>query len=229
MGGPGPGLPPVGRRGPGHRHHRPHREGARRTRAEGAAASAVRLGVQPRHPRYRPVGEDRRRPRLGGTRLAAGRRTKGHRDGAPGAGGMRPHSDREGSKPGRRSGASGRCFTTRSATPSSRATSPPTRSTASSGPPPLSRRASTAASWSAPPRPGTSWRPSGSSATGERTWKPSAPACTTPRCARRRRSCSARVTCTCPPRGGAGSSWPPPRPGRARPGPTTAPPARNAA
>ena len=41
-------------------------------------------------------------------------------------------------RPGRRSGASGRCSTTPSATPSSRATSPPTRSTASSGPPPPS-------------------------------------------------------------------------------------------
>ena len=33
--------------------------------------------------------------------------------------------------------------------------------------------------------------------TGERTWKPSTPACTTPRCGPRRRSCSARPTCTC--------------------------------
>src|ERR1035441_10049672 len=57
-------------------------------------------------------------------------------------------------RPGRRSGASGRCSTTRSATPSSRATSRPTRSTASSGPPPPSPRASTGGSWSAPPRPG---------------------------------------------------------------------------
>ena len=48
---PGPGLPPVGRRGAGHRHHRPFREGAGRARGQGAAAGAVRLGVQPRHPR----------------------------------------------------------------------------------------------------------------------------------------------------------------------------------
>src|ERR1035441_8282318 len=41
------------------------------------------------------------------------------------------------------SGASGRCSTTPSATPSNRATFPPTRSTASSGPPPPSPRAST--------------------------------------------------------------------------------------
>jgi integrase len=54
---PRPGLPPVGRRGPGHRHHRPHDEGAGRARAEGAAAGAVRLGVQPRHPRHQPAPE----------------------------------------------------------------------------------------------------------------------------------------------------------------------------
>jgi hypothetical protein len=30
-----PGPPPVGRRGPGHRHHRPHREGSRRARSGG--------------------------------------------------------------------------------------------------------------------------------------------------------------------------------------------------
>ena len=58
------------------------REGAGRARGQGAAAGAVRLGVQPRHPRQRPAGEDRRRPRLGRARLAAGRRTGGHRDGA---------------------------------------------------------------------------------------------------------------------------------------------------
>ena len=49
-------------------------------------------------------------------------------------------------RPGRRNGASGRCSTTRSATPSSRATCRPTRSTASSGPPPPSPRASTGGS-----------------------------------------------------------------------------------
>ena len=41
-------------------------------------------------------------------------------------------------RPGRPSGASGRCSTTPSATPSNSATSPPTRSTGSSGPPPPS-------------------------------------------------------------------------------------------
>ena len=48
---PRPGLPPVGRRGPGHRHGRPDRQGEGRARAQGAAPGAVRLGVQPRHPR----------------------------------------------------------------------------------------------------------------------------------------------------------------------------------
>ncbi len=52
---------------------------------------------------------------------------------------------------------------------------------------------------------------------------------TTRRCARRRRSCSARPTCTCRRPGGDGSSLRPRLPGRARPGPTRAPPARNAA
>jgi hypothetical protein len=61
------------------------------------------------------------------------------------------------------------------------------------------------------------------------TWKPSSPACTTRPCARRRRSCSARPTSTCRRVDGAGSSWPPRRPGQARPGPTTAPRGRNAA
>ena len=55
VGQPRPGLPPVGRRGPGHRHRRPFREGAGRARGQGAAAGAVRLGVQPRHPRQRPA------------------------------------------------------------------------------------------------------------------------------------------------------------------------------
>jgi hypothetical protein len=93
---PSPGLPPLGRRGPGHRHHRPHHEGARRTRAEGAAKGAVRLGVQPRHPRPGPAAGDRRRPRLGRTCLPAGRRVGGHGDRAAGAGCLRPHPDGEG-------------------------------------------------------------------------------------------------------------------------------------
>ncbi len=46
MGEPSPSLPPVDRRGPGHRHDRPQREGAGRPRAEGAAAGTFRLGVQ---------------------------------------------------------------------------------------------------------------------------------------------------------------------------------------
>jgi hypothetical protein len=62
------------------------------------------------------------------------------------------------------------------------------------------------------PAPGTCWPPSADSAAGERTWKRSTPACTTPPCAPRRRSCSARVTCTCRRRDGGGSSWPPPPP-----------------
>ena len=51
------GLAPLGRRGTGHRHHRPHRQRARRTGCEGAAAGAVQLGVQPRHPPARPAPE----------------------------------------------------------------------------------------------------------------------------------------------------------------------------
>jgi hypothetical protein len=62
---------------------------------------------------------------------------------------------------GRPSGASGRCSTTPSATPSSKATFPPTRSTASSGPPPPSPPASTGGWWSARPRPAACWPPSG--------------------------------------------------------------------
>ena len=34
MGRPGPGLPPLGRRGPGHRHDRPVRQGAGRSRGQ---------------------------------------------------------------------------------------------------------------------------------------------------------------------------------------------------
>jgi hypothetical protein len=64
-------------------------------------------------------------------------------------------------RPGRPSGASGRCSATPSATPSSRATWPPTRSTGPSGRPPPSRRASTGGWWSAPPRPAACWPPSG--------------------------------------------------------------------
>jgi hypothetical protein len=71
---PGPGLPPVGRRGAGHRYGRPFREGEGRARAEGAAPGAVRLGVQPRHPRHRPAPRDRPRPRLGRPRLPAAQR-----------------------------------------------------------------------------------------------------------------------------------------------------------
>jgi Luciferase-like monooxygenase len=52
--------------------------------------------------------------------------------------------------------------------------------------------AATVGSSSAPPRPASSSPPSGDSATGERTWKRSAPACTTPPCDSRRPSCSAR-------------------------------------
>jgi ubiquinone/menaquinone biosynthesis C-methylase UbiE len=115
------------------------------------------------------------------------------------------------------------------ATPSNSAVWPPTPSTVSSGPPPPSPRPSTAGWWSAPPRPGTCWPPWPGSVTVERTWRRSTPACTTPRSARLRRSCSASPTCTCRRRAGAGSSWPPPPPGPARPGLTTAPPARSAA
>ena len=71
VGGPGPGLPPLGRRGAGHRHRRADRQGEGRARAQGAAAGAVRLGVQPRHPRARPAARDRPRPGLGRPRLAA--------------------------------------------------------------------------------------------------------------------------------------------------------------
>ena len=91
----GPGLPPLGRRGPGHRHHRPHRQGTRRARGQGAAAGAVRLGVQPGHPRHRPAARDRRRPRLGRAGLAARRRAGGHRHRAARAGRLRPQPHRQ--------------------------------------------------------------------------------------------------------------------------------------
>ena len=92
---PRPGLAPVGRRGPGHRHHRPQQEGAGRPRAEGAAAGAVRLGVQPRHPRHHPAAPHRRRPRLGRARLAPGHRPGRHRDRAAGAGRLRHDPGRQ--------------------------------------------------------------------------------------------------------------------------------------
>jgi hypothetical protein len=60
--------------------------------------------------------------------------------------------------PGQPSGANGRCSTTPSATPSSRATSPPTPSIAFQWTTPPSPRASTGASSSAPHRPGTAGR-----------------------------------------------------------------------
>ena len=59
-------------------------------------------------------------------------------------------------RPGRPSGASGRCSTTPSATPSNSAASARTRSTGSSGPPPPSPRALTSGSSSALSRPGRS-------------------------------------------------------------------------
>ena len=158
---PGPGLPPVGRRGPGHRHHRPDRQGDGRARAQGAAPGAVRLGVQPRHPRHRPAARDRRRPRTGPTAPRCPSRAGRHRDGAAGAGRLRPHPDREGG--GRVDAAAQAVGVLQRARLRRRAGPPrrPTRSTASSGPPPPSPRASTAGSSSAPPRPGPCWPPSG--------------------------------------------------------------------
>jgi hypothetical protein len=61
----------------------------------------------------------------------------------------------------------------------------------------LTGKGSTGGSWSARPRPGTYWPPSGGCPSGGSTWRRSSPACTTPRCGPRRRSCSARATCTC--------------------------------
>jgi hypothetical protein len=63
---------------------------------------------------------------------------------------------------------------------------PPTLSTASSGPLPPSPRRWTGGSWSAPPRPGTYWLPSGACPAGGSIWQRSPPACTTPPCAPRR-------------------------------------------
>ena len=150
---PGPGLAPVGGRGPGHRHRRAHQQGAGRARAEGAAASAVRLGVQPRHPRHRPAARDRRRPRLGRTRLAARRRPGRHRDRAARAGRLRQDPDREAG--GRVDPAAQAVGVLQRPRLRGRAgpPAPPTRSTASSGPPPPSRPPSTGGSSSAPPRP----------------------------------------------------------------------------
>jgi len=87
---PGPGLPPLGRRSAGHRYGRPHREGEGRARAQGAAPGAVRLGVQPRHPRDRPAARDRPRTGLGRPRLAAGQRA-----GRPGHGAARARRVRQ--------------------------------------------------------------------------------------------------------------------------------------
>jgi hypothetical protein len=56
----------------------------------------------------------------------------------------------------------------------------------SSGPPPPSPRRWTGGWWSAAPRPGTCWPPSGACPAGGSTWKRSTPACTTPPCAPRR-------------------------------------------
>jgi hypothetical protein len=81
--------------GSGHRHHRPQQEGAGRPRPEGTAAGAVRLGVQPRHPRHHPAAPHRRRPRLGRTRLAPGHRPGRDRDRAAGAGRLRHDPGRE--------------------------------------------------------------------------------------------------------------------------------------
>ena len=86
----GPGLPPLGRRGAGDRYRRPHRQGEGRARAEGAAPGAVRLGVQPRHPRDRPAARDRPCPGLGRPRLPAAQRA-----GRPGHGAARARRVRQ--------------------------------------------------------------------------------------------------------------------------------------
>ena len=138
VGEPRPGLAPVGRRGPGHRHHRPHREGAGRARPEGAAAGAVRLGVQPRHPRHHPAAPRSPPPSTGPNAP----RSRSPSWKTPRLCGWRwppaPRPWPASRRPGRPSGASGRCSTTPSATPSNSGPSARTRSTGSSGPPPPS-------------------------------------------------------------------------------------------
>ena len=109
-----------------------------------------------------------------------------HRDGAAGAGRLRPHPGRQAG--GRVDPAAQAVGVLQRARLRRRAGPPrrPTRSTASSGPPPPSPRASTGGSWSAPPRPGPCSPRSGDCLTGGGTWKRSTPACTTPPCAPRR-------------------------------------------
>ena len=226
---PGPGLPPVGRRGPGHRHHRPHREGAGRARAEGAAAGAVRLGVQPRHPRHRPAARDRRRPRLGRTRLAARRRAGRHGHRAARAGRLRPQPHREA---GGRVDAAAQAVGVLQRPRLRRRAGPPALQPGRPHPVDHPRRrpdAWTGGSWSAPPRPGPAGRRPGPVRPGRApgsvlrlpVLRRAAPL--GGRHAPRERPAPAEE--------GLGKD----RPGRlrlprrARPGPTTAPPARNAA
>ena len=177
-----------------------------------------------------PAAPHRRRPRLGRARLAPGHRPGRHRERAAGAGRLR-HD------PGRQAG--GRVDPAAQAVGvlqrprlrrRTRAASAPTRSTGSSGPPPPSPRAWTGGSWSAPPRPGRSWPPSGGWGSGERTWKAFF-ACLYYAALRPSEAVMLREADLHLPKTGWG------RivlvglrvPGRARPGPTRAPPARNAA
>jgi len=150
-----PGLPPVGRRGPGHRHHRPQRQGAGRARAEGAAAGRC----SPGRSSPPPATSTRRRRSPPPSIVPNAPRCRSPSWKTPPPCGSRwppaPAPSPASWRPGRPSGASGRCSTTRSATLWSRATSRPIRSTASSGPLLPSPRALTAGSWSAPLRPGS--------------------------------------------------------------------------
>ena len=106
---------------------------------------------------------------------------------------------------------------------------PPAPSARSSGKPPKSPRPSTAARSPAPPRRGSSSKPSAGKGRAASTWKRSSPACTTRRCAPPKRSRCAKPTASSPNAGGGGSTWPPPSPAPGPGGPTTAPAAKNAA
>jgi len=184
-------LAPVSRRSVaeafGHRHHCPFGEGAGRARGQGAAHRAVRLGVQPRHPRHRPAREDRRRPRLGRARLPARRRTGRHRDRAARAGRLRQDPDREG---GGRVDPAAQAVGVLQRPRLRRRAGPPRLKPSRPHPvdhPRRRRQRRPAGRGQAPPRPAACWPPSGHSAAGDSTWKPSSAACTTPPCGPRRR------------------------------------------
>ena len=162
-------------------------QGAGRARAQGAAAGAVRLGVQPGHPRHRPAARDRRRPRLGRTGLAARRRPGGHRHRAARAGRLRPQPHRQA---GRRVNPAAQAVGVLQRARLRRRAGPPARQPGR--PHPVDhprRRPDGGPAGRGQPRPGQdpAGRRPADSAAGGSTWKRSTAACTTPRCARRRR------------------------------------------